>query len=49
MLTWAAVVALVLGLVTWLVGDPAVVLSNALELAAVVAVFALVCASEAWH
>ena len=49
MLSWAAIVAFVLGLVTYLAGDLTVVLSGAAELAAVIALFALVCAAEAFN
>ena len=49
MFAWAAGVALALGAGAWLAPDPMAVLSSAAEIAAVVAVFALVCATEAWN
>ncbi|WP_194164538.1 hypothetical protein [Microvirga thermotolerans] len=49
MLTWAGIVALVIGVLTYLTGDTAVVLRGAAELGAVVALFALVCATEAFN
>jgi hypothetical protein len=48
MITWAAVVAVVIGLIIFLAsGDLTVVLSGLAEIGAVVALFALVCAAEA--
>jgi hypothetical protein len=49
MLTWAAIVVFLLGLVAYLAGDLSVVLSGAAELGAVIALFALVCAAEAFN
>jgi hypothetical protein len=49
MFIWAAIVALVLGLITYLAGDPSVVLSGIAEIGAVTALFALVCAAEAFN
>ena len=47
MLAWATVVALVLGVISY-VADPSAVIINVAELAGVVALFALVCAAEAF-
>jgi hypothetical protein len=49
MVAWAALVALVLAIVTVLNTDPSTVLYGAAELAGVFALFALVCATEAWN
>ena len=50
MVAWAAaVVALILGLVTYLPGDPSTVLYGAAEIGGVVALFTLICAAEAWN
>jgi hypothetical protein len=49
MISWAAVVALGLAAVTYLTGDPSMVLSGLAELAGVLALFTLVCAAEAWN
>ncbi|MCB8820073.1 hypothetical protein [Microvirga rosea] len=49
MLTWAGFVALVLSAITYLSGDIGVILRGAAELAAVVALFAVVCAFEAFN
>jgi hypothetical protein len=46
---WAAVLTLVLAVVAYLAGDPATLLSGVAELAVVLALFALVCAAEAWN
>ena len=46
---WAAVIALGLAGVTYLSEDPSVMLFNLAELGAVIGVFALVCAAEAWN
>ncbi|MBZ6076390.1 hypothetical protein [Microvirga puerhi] len=49
MLTWAGLVALVVGALTYLSGDVVAVLRGAAELGAVTAMFALVCAFEAFN
>jgi hypothetical protein len=49
MLSWAAIVASVLGVITYLAGDLSVVLSGAAELGAVIVLFTLVCAAEAFN
>jgi hypothetical protein len=46
---WAAVITLVLGGATYLVEDPSTMLFNLAELGAVIGVFTLVCAAEAWN
>jgi hypothetical protein len=45
----AAVVAVAVALVAYVVGDPGMLLSGLAEVAAVVGLFALVCAAEAWN
>ena len=47
MITWATIVALIMGMVAYLASDLSSVLTGAAELVAVVALFALVCAAEA--
>lgn len=49
MVSWAAIVAFLLGLIAYLAGDLSVVLSGAAELGAVIALFALVCTAEAFN
>ncbi len=49
MIVWAALFTLIVTGLSFLVGDPATVLSSLAELMAVLAVFALVCAAEAWN
>jgi hypothetical protein len=50
MLAWAAAVLLLLiGLATYFAEDPMTVLHAVAELGAVCALFALVCAAEAWN
>jgi hypothetical protein len=49
MLSWAVVVALALGILAYLAGDLATVLTAAAELGTVLALFALICAAEAWN
>ncbi len=46
---WAAVVTLVMAVAAYLAGDPMTLLSGVAELAVVLALFALVCAAEAWN
>jgi hypothetical protein len=46
---WAAVIALVLGCLAYFTDDPSTMLFNVAELGAVIGVFALVCAAEAWN
>jgi hypothetical protein len=46
---WAAVVAVVIGCVAYLSDDTSAMLFNVAELGAVVGVFTLVCAAEAWN
>jgi hypothetical protein len=46
---WATVIALLLGGATYLSEDPSAMLFNLAELGAVIGVFALVCAAEAWN
>lgn len=46
---WAAVITLVLGGAAFLADDPSAMLFNLAELGAVVGVFTLVCAAEAWN
>ena len=45
---WAAVIALVLGCLAYFTDDASTMLFNVAELGAVIGVFALVCAAEAW-
>jgi hypothetical protein len=47
MLAWATIVALVTGALSY-VADPATVVTSVAELAGVIALFALVCAAEAF-
>lgn len=47
MLAWATIVALVTGALFY-VADPAAIVMNLAELAGVIALFALVCAAEAF-
>lgn len=49
MLTWASIVALIIGALTYLSGDAATVLRAVAELGGVIALFALVCAAEAFN
>jgi hypothetical protein len=49
MIAWAAVVALVLGVLTFFAEDPSSVLYGAAELGGVITLFALVCAAEAFN
>ena len=46
---WASVGALVVAAAAYLAGDADVILSGLEEIAAVVALFMLVCAAEAWN
>lgn len=48
MAVWAAVVALLLGLLSYLAGDVWTLLEGAAEVLAVVGLFTLICAAEAW-
>ena len=49
MSVWAAVITLALGGATYFAEDPSAMLFNLAELGAVVGVFTLVCAAEAWN
>jgi hypothetical protein len=49
MITWASIVALITALVVFLSSDISSLLTGIAELAAVVALFALVCAAEAYN
>lgn len=49
MITWAAIVAFVLGVLTYVLSDPSTLLLNLAELVGVIALFALVCAAEAFN
>lgn len=49
MLTWASVVALGVGALAYFSGDPTAVLRSVAELGGVIALFALVCAAEAFN
>lgn len=49
MLTWAGIVALAVGVLTYFSGDATAILRGAAELGAVVALFTLVCAAEAFN
>ncbi|MET0429097.1 MAG: hypothetical protein ABW026_11445 [Microvirga sp.] len=49
MMLWAAVIALILGGLTWVLSDPSMILLNLAELGGVLALFALVCAAEAFN
>jgi hypothetical protein len=49
MILWAAAVALVLGALTYVLSEPAMLLLNLAELVGVLALFALVCAAEAFN
>jgi hypothetical protein len=50
MVAWAAaVVALLLGIFTYFASDPSAVLQAAAEIGGVVALFTLICATEAWN
>jgi hypothetical protein len=50
MIAWAAaVVALLLGIAAYFANDPAAVLQGAAEVGGVIALFTLICATEAWN
>jgi hypothetical protein len=49
MVTWASIVALITALVAFLASDLSSLLTGVAELAAVTALFALVCAAEAFN
>ena len=49
MITWASIVALVLGVITYFSGEASAILHGLGELAAVTALFAIVCAAEAFN
>ncbi|MBM6592395.1 hypothetical protein [Microvirga pudoricolor] len=49
MIVWAAVVALVLGGLTYFLSEPSMLLLNLAELVGVLCLFALVCAAEAFN
>jgi hypothetical protein len=49
MIVWAAIVALILSVVTFFAADPSTVLYGIAELTGVFALFALVCAAEAMN
>jgi hypothetical protein len=49
MVVWASIVALVLGALTYFSGEAATVLRALAELGGVFALFALVCAAEAFN
>jgi hypothetical protein len=46
---WASVVALLVAIAAYWAGDADVLISGIQEIVAVVALFALVCATEAWN
>jgi hypothetical protein len=46
---WAAILTLVVAALALLVADPPTLLAGLGEIAAVVTLFALVCAAEAWN
>ena len=50
-MTWAVIIAIALAVLSFLIGDLGLstVLSALTELAAVLALFTLVCAAEAWN
>lgn len=47
MITWASIIALITGVIAYFASDLSSILTGAAELAAVIALFALVCAAEA--
>jgi hypothetical protein len=49
MLTWAGIMAFILAALTYLVSDSATLWLNLAELGGVIALFALVCAAEAFN
>jgi hypothetical protein len=49
MALWAALLAIALGLWTYLAEDPTAVMVTIAELGGVIGLFALVCAAEAWN
>lgn len=50
MIAWAAaVIALLLGGVAYFSGNPSAVLQGAAEVGGVLALFTLICATEAWN
>jgi hypothetical protein len=50
MVAWAAAVfALLVGVLAYFAADPSAVLQGAAEIAGVVALFMLICATEAWN
>jgi hypothetical protein len=49
MLTWAGIVALLISVLTYFSGEAMTILRGAAELGAVIALFMLVCAAEAFN
>jgi hypothetical protein len=49
MMIWAVFAALLVGALTYVLSDPSMVLVNLAELGGVIAMFALVCAAEAFN
>jgi len=49
MMLWATFIAVILGGLTYVLSEPSMILLNLAELAGVLALFALVCAAEAFN
>jgi hypothetical protein len=49
MIAWAAVFAFIVGVVTYFLSEPSMLLLNLAEVAGVLALFGLVCAAEAFN